>query len=293
MSTTILLNDGKFPVREPMAYVPRVNQGGNFCGHDPQKPLLNTLNPIKIGKGGLPRVLTLCMERLDGYYERPSKVLPTLNAANGSTRQQRSERREACIRLLKALLKKLELASLRVGTPTAEGFMNYTVDYVARDTAMTLKRVERALADLKKAGLITVAQQRELKEDGTWKGMAAVKAISKHLFGALGLTKMLMLERGKAAKRLKKHTKKESRAHQVEPSSSNPTERARGQIAFGMITNAFGVKAKRPERTSEDLVLDVNARKRLANLMIELKLKYPDKTAEQIRLEAQNQLGNE
>ena len=87
------------------AYVPRVNLGGNFCGHDPSDPILNTLNPVKTGKGGLPRVLSLCMERMDSYYARPSKVLPTLNAANGSQRQQRSERREACIRLLKALLK--------------------------------------------------------------------------------------------------------------------------------------------------------------------------------------------
>ena len=54
------------------------------------------------------------------------------------------------------------VASLRVGIPTKDGFLNLTVDYFVEQTGMTLKRVERALADLKTAGLITVSQPHQL-----------------------------------------------------------------------------------------------------------------------------------
>ena len=129
----------------------RINTGGNFCGHNPLKPLFTLAKPARKGKGGIPRVLTLCAERLTNYYNKPRKIIPSLDLANGSQRQQRSERRESCIRLMSALLKRVDLASLRVGIPTANGFMSYTVDYVTIDTGMNQKRVERALSDLKAA----------------------------------------------------------------------------------------------------------------------------------------------
>jgi len=105
--------------------------------------------PVKTGKGGIPRVLTLCAERLKDYYNNPRQLIPSLDLANGSERQQRSERREACLLLLMALLKYMDLASLRVGIPTEDGFLSLTVDYLAKQTGMALRRVERALADLK------------------------------------------------------------------------------------------------------------------------------------------------
>ncbi len=138
------------------AYVPRANLGGNFCGHDPLSPRLTLASPAKTGMGGIPRVLTLCSERLKDYYDSPRKVIPSLDLANGSKCQQRSERREACILLMTALLKHTDLASLRVGIPTRDGFLGLTVDYIARQTGMTLKRVERALTDLKASGLVTL-----------------------------------------------------------------------------------------------------------------------------------------
>jgi len=187
----------------PEKFTKRINHGGNYCGHHPDDPVLVLANPPLIGKGGIPRILTLCMERLDAYYSRPKKLIPSLNWSNGSTRKQRSERRESCILLLKALLKRTDLVSLRVGNPTMDGFLNYTLDYIALDTGMILRRTERAMKDLRFAGIVTISQPRKQKEDGSWKGMAAVKTISKDLFGLLGLTQMLKKERGKASKRLK------------------------------------------------------------------------------------------
>jgi len=163
-------------------YVPRANLGGNFCGHNPRNPRFTLTRPAKTGKGGIPPVLTLCAERLQDYYHRPRQVIPSLDLANDSARQQRSERREACVLLLTALLKYTDLASLRVGIPTPDGFLNLTVDYLATQTGMARKRAERALADLKASGLVTLSQPRTQQPDGSWKGLAAIKAISRHLF---------------------------------------------------------------------------------------------------------------
>ena len=207
-------------------YTPRINEGGNFCGHYPFAPRLELKAPIKHPldpefkrlretawayennvpakpKGGIPLVLALLIERIPQYYSRPRGTIPSLDLANGSDRQQRSERREACICIMAAFLKYLDVSSLRVGIPTKEGFFNFTVKYLAKSTHMSLKRCERAIKDLKRAGLITVSQPRELQPDGSWRGLAAVKAVNKALFEVFGLGEMLKKERDKASKRLK------------------------------------------------------------------------------------------
>jgi len=185
------------------AYVPRANLGGNFCGHDPRNPRFTLTRPAKTGKGGIPPILTELAARLEHYYAHPRQLIPSLDLANGSARRQRSERREACVLTAKALLKYTDLASLRVGLPTPDGFLNLTVGFLAEQTGMTRKRAERALADLKAAGLVTVAQARKPLLDGSWKGLAAVKAISRHLFALFGLGKRLKRERTGASQRLK------------------------------------------------------------------------------------------
>ena len=59
---------------------------------------------------------------------------------------------------------------------------------------------------MKASGLVTVAQPRKRLPDGAWKGLAAVKAISRHLFAVFGLDRRLKKERAKASKRLKQKT---------------------------------------------------------------------------------------
>lgn len=270
-------------------YIPRTNNGGNFCGHDPLRPQFTLAIPAKKGQGGLPRVLTLCMERITNYYYRPRKVLPSLDLVNGSVRQQRSERREACICVLASLLKYTDLSSLRVGIPTSEGFLNLTVSYLARNTGMTLKRVERALADLKGAGLLTISQPRELKADGAWRGLAAVKAINKDLFAAFGLSVMLKKERDKASKRLKRKSLqwKEDRAKN---DRATRTSRARLSLFLGSWAN-------RKSPTNNKAVInetasppeDPEARRRYVLKLLELKEKHWDWSKEEIEAEAVKQ----
>jgi len=252
----------------PKKFKKRINHGGNYCGHDPDDPVLTLAKPALIGKGGIPRILTLCMERLDAYFIRPKRLIPSLNFANGSTRKQRSERRESCILLLKALLKRTDLVSLRVGTPAADGFLNYTLDYIALDTGMVLRRVERAMKDLKFAGIVTVSQPREQKADGSWKGLAAVKAISKDLFGLLGLAEMLKKERGKASKRLKE--KIEDWAEKL----VTQTSKARDSLSFKSALVKTGKKQKNYAKNKNvDPPDDAEYRKRLMLKAAEIKEK--------------------
>jgi hypothetical protein len=248
---------------------------GNGCAHDPLNPNLTLAKPAKKGKGGIPRVLTLCMERLPDYYYRPKRVLPSLNFANGSNQQQRSERREACVRLLIAFLKYTDVASLRIGIPTKDGYQNLTVNYFVEQTGMALKRVDRALADLKTAGLITLSQPRQLLPDGSWKGLAAVKAISKHLFGAFGLTVMLERKRHKARKRLKKKAK-EWKQKVDNASPATRTSKARLALFMGAVTEKLGEAPKPKPAQTSDPPDDPEYRKQLMLTAAQFKQEHAD-----------------
>lgn len=187
-------------------YVHRTNTGGNFCGHDPQKPRLELVVPTTLKTR--PLILQRLQERVGQYFRNPA-YLPSLNAANRSKRQQRSERREACILILCSILEFTDLASLRCGIPSASGFQSLTLDYLAKFTGMGMRRAERAIADLKSANILTVSQARQMLEDGSYRGLAAVKAVNSLLFGAFGLIKWLKHERQRASERLAKKAKKQ------------------------------------------------------------------------------------
>lgn len=180
------------------AYVPRVNHGGNYCGHLPDSPRLHFTDTTEKRRPG---ILIELQDRIDRFFADPN-VLPSLRNASGSKRQMRSERREACIVLMKVIVEHMDLVSLRCGIPTRQGFMSLTLPHLVKFTGLEQRRAERALADLKKANLITVSQPRQLKEDGTWRGLAAVKAVNKLLFSVFGLHERLVHEIDRAAERL-------------------------------------------------------------------------------------------
>lgn len=173
---------------------------GNRCGHNPMAPRLALPLPAV---DNTPWILKTLSERLDQYYDTPAGKLPSLNVANGSTRQQRSERREACVTLLKSCVKFLDLASLRVGIPTSDGFLPLSMDYLADQAGLSMSRADRAIADLKAANIITVSQPRYTTADGECRGLVAIRAISNLLFAAFGLGLKLDRERKRATKRLK------------------------------------------------------------------------------------------
>jgi len=265
---------------ESAGYRPRVNLGGNFCGHNPLTPSIALPSPAKKGAGGVPRILTALSERLEQYYWRPRYVLPSLDLANGSPRKQRTERREACIKLLRAILKFTDLASLRVGIPTKTGFMCLTLDYLTGETGMTQRRVERALRDLKAANLLTVSQPRQLQPDGSWRGLAAVKALSKELFAVFGLKVALKLEQVKAVKRLKK---KVEAWNQEDGQTRTLGDAARVRLITGMVGTSRrstpGLR-KHQSRQDEEYMRAYTA------LCAELMQEHPDWPPDKIRSQA-------
>jgi hypothetical protein len=251
------------------AYVPRVNEGGNFCGHDPAAPRLNLEKPAS---ERLPLVLRRLMERMPDFYITPSKI-PTLNAANNSARQLRSESRESCLLVLASIVKFTDLASLRVGIPTAEGFAGLTIATLANHAGVGLRRAERAVAKLKAAGLLTVASIAEKQADGSFLGVAAVKAVSKHLFGVFGLLEMLKHERDKASRRVKKQARR----------LANVATRAGSRAALQLAKiRTFLPTPSRP--------VDPEHRRRLALREIELRQRHPDWPIADIQRQARQDL---
>lgn len=180
---------------------------GNNCGHIPDKPRWFA-PPEK--HANRPGILRHIIQSIRDYYAKPGEILPGLNSANESDRQQRSERREACTAILGCILHYTDLITLRVGIPQLDGSMaGLTMPFLATLSGLGVRRAERAIHDLKAAGIITVHPICQQLEDATYKGVAAIRTVCKHLFIALGLNGWLDHERRKAQERKDKRTEKQ------------------------------------------------------------------------------------
>jgi hypothetical protein len=174
---------------------------GNRCGHDPAHPRLVPANPIRKGKGGLPRILSLAAERAKAWYHHPQKC----HVLNRGKRQIRSERREAYQIVIETVLSFLDLASLCLGTPTLDnGFVDVDMKTLVTAAGIGQHRCERAIADLKAAGLMEVRQPRKLNEHGEYIGLRAIRVVAKLFFDFLGLGPMLQRERARATEKLRR-----------------------------------------------------------------------------------------
>lgn len=256
-----------------------INLGGNYCGHDRHAPQFRLVDPIQLGKGGIPGILPELIKRLSKYYESPM-LLPSLNHANGSTRQQRSCRREACINMLAIILKHTNLTTLRVGIPTTNGFFNISLKWLAGKTHLSYSRAERAYKDLRLSGIITTNQFRKKTEDGKWVASNAVKSVSVNLFNAFGLGARLKKERSNASKR-------ESRAVAKESPSIN--SRARASLYISMLGkrpkkgSALAKPESQPELTDEE-------KKAYQHTLIRLKRENPNMDSKSLRVLARNSI---
>ena len=151
-----------------------------------------------------PKILQRAIEGVDCYFAKPS-LLPTLNSANGSPRQQRSERREACTAILGTLLHYTDLLTLRVIIPRDDGQAHgLTMERIAELAGIGLRRAERAVRDIKAAGICGVHPIAVELEDGSYTGAAAIRTLPASLFDLLGLGKWLQHERRRAYDRIRK-----------------------------------------------------------------------------------------
>ena len=176
-------------------------KSGNRCGHDAKNPTLSPPMPIKTGLGGLPRILSLAAERAKEWFWNPQKC-PLLETC--PDRQTRSERREAIQVVLEYILSRLDLATLCIGTPTLnDGFIDLDMKAIVEGTGLGQRRCERAMADLKEAGFMEVAQPRHRNEEGKYFGLRAIRRLTVRFFEWLNLGPMLARERARASKALK------------------------------------------------------------------------------------------
>lgn len=179
---------------------------GNRCGHDPRQPRLSPATPIRKGKGGLPRILSLAAERAKAWYFHPKKCPPLQSHPK---RKTRSERREACQIVLETILAHLDLASMCLGTPTlSSGFIDIDMRTIVRETGIGQRRCERAIAVFKEAGFMKVTQPRTQNEEGQYFGCRAIRVVTEALFDWLGLGPMLARERRRATAALQKKAQK-------------------------------------------------------------------------------------
>ncbi|MDY0275493.1 MAG: hypothetical protein RBR42_08670 [Desulfomicrobium sp.] len=182
---------------------------GNRCGHDPRNPKLTPVNPIRKGKGGLPRILSLAAERAKVWYFHPKKCKLLQTHPH---RQTRSERREACQIVIETILSHLDLVSLCLGTPTMEnGFIDIDMKSIVRDAGISQRRCERAIALLKKAGFLKVKQSRTINDHGDYIGLRAIRVIPSLFFDFLNLDPMLQRERARATQKLQRRAMKAKR----------------------------------------------------------------------------------
>ena len=182
---------------------------GNKCGHDPRAPRLSPAVPIRKGKGGLPRILSLAAERAKAWYFHPKKCKLLQSHPH---RKTRSERREACQIVIETILSHLDLASLCLGTPTLEsGFIDIDMRTIVRDSGIGQRRCERAIAMLKEAGFMKVQQPRAINDQGDYVGLRAIRLVTTLFFEFLNLGPMLQRERARASRRLQSRARKANR----------------------------------------------------------------------------------
>lgn len=182
---------------------------GSRCGHNPYSPRLNAAVSIPKGKGGLPRILSLAGERAKAWYFHPAKCSLLQTSVH---RQTRSERREACQIVLEAMLRHLDLASMCLGTPSLDnGFIDVDMRTIVQASGIGQRRCERAIAQLKRAGFMTVNQPRRQNDQGDYFGCRAIRVVTEAFFEWLGLGPMLRRERARASEALRRKAQRANR----------------------------------------------------------------------------------
>jgi hypothetical protein len=209
---------------------------GNRCGHDPREP--RWFEPPE-KHAPRPAILRKLSDKLQAYYRNPATILPSLNLANGSDRQQRSERREACLDLLGGFIHYLDLVTLRVGIPGDEGFRGITMVRLAELAGLTLRRAERACRDLVAAGIVGVHPIAQQSGPEEFTGLPAIRTVTGSLFKAFGLHSWLRHERDKAVRRRRRHHREQK-------------DEAIGRMELVMKAAEAKANQKKPEQPAEE-----------------------------------------
>lgn len=181
---------------------------GNRCGHDPQNLATFRLALPTPGGGYRIKILEKLIEKAQAYFLDPTSVplltyLAKKKKKDGDYRQNRSEAREGLSLVMCAIFAALDLKSLRVGAYTPRGeFKNLHFNELASRAGLSRiiedpenpsttievasSRFWRAIAWLKKAGVIEVFEQYDELADGSKRGRPAIKTVNPKFLRQLG-----------------------------------------------------------------------------------------------------------
>jgi hypothetical protein len=256
-------------------------KNGNKREHDPRNPVF----PGLLSKSQ-PRILHWALEEIRKWYKKspldPDAKKPSPLLFPRKIRGMRSERREAILCLLEAILHRLELHSRYVGTPNYRqkpyGFIDESMAGLAKLAGLEKRRCERAMRELMQAGLITSQRRSAKHPDGSYYGLRAIRKVQEKLFAVLELmsdrpwTSWFGIEAVKARDRLWEKAQK------------------RGLNSLKKFFRRLGVggqeKPREPVPQADDDMVN-----RWNHEVEEIFRREPDKPPEQVRLEVNEKFG--
>lgn len=178
-------------------------------------------------------LVTRACHELKRFLDRSPDFLPTLArvpiAGQARDRSMYIDRREACVTVLQRLLRHIDLVSMRVSVQ-GNDVIGIKLATIAEDAGLDDRRVDRAIRDLRDAGILTSFRRQEGDQRTGYIGRTSVRRISEALFGALGL-----------GAKLAKVRLKLSAARREAKTNADPVKRANVSLAL----KATGM-AKRP-----------------------------------------------
>lgn len=173
-------------------------------------------------------VIKKACQRLIHYTRREIVLFPSLERCpvDGRFPRQRSQyvpRRHACMLVLAQKLRTLDLVTMRVGVNDAGDVLGMRLDTIAEATGLDNRRVDRAVRDLRNAGMLKSHRRAEPVNEGQYIGRTSVRVIADDVFAALGL--------GKHLARARKHFSALASARQT-TRKADPAKQARVRLAL-------------------------------------------------------------
>lgn len=235
---------------------------GNKCGHDKLSP---QIFKRPCAHKNAPLAISVAMSNVNAYYDDPDAFLQNLLYARDSVRQQRSESREAIGSLASVLLNHCELETMRVVKFHPNKPRLLSVKELAALAGIGYKRCQRALKCLKEAGYLTLQYRCKSTVSGEIKPLVAIKRLNAKLFYDLGVKGELLRGcKNYIYKQIKKATK-------------------RGKKACVQIKQMLSQTHLRRETMQISSESTFASKKRYADRLYELRLKYPTWTSAQLR----------
>lgn len=187
-------------VQEKRKFIPRINAGGNYCGHDPCAPAFREVINRCAEQASHPLIRS-AIKKLGQYYNNTS-ILGKLGEIrsngdrrkrrkDGNPRKVRSERCDINIMVMAYCLSKINLIKLQVGVIPYHNFeelFSPTEQEIADAIGQNVERVRRALAHWKHAGYLSITQRRRKNEEsGNWESKSPIICIKDTVFILIGI----------------------------------------------------------------------------------------------------------